>query len=157
MAHRKIDIDAFDEDRLNEEDLYYFATGDTPRSPAEIDASVRTTEQEVRALLSRGNHSDALIKALQNPPYGPCDKSIKLRAVQTVYETLSQFPPADASTAVKQLSREQQDLLMKYLYAGMAAPEHFNSALLLTWHEKLTEVAGNGCIVRVFTDRRTVF
>jgi actin related protein 2/3 complex, subunit 5 len=29
-------------------------------------------------------------------------------------------------------------------------------SVLLSWHEKLVEVAGVGCIVRVMTDRRTV-
>lgn len=29
-------------------------------------------------------------------------------------------------------------------------------SVLLSWHEKLVEVAGAGCIVRVMTDRRTV-
>lgn len=46
---------------------------------------------------------------------------------------------------------------MKYLYAGMAKPEQYNSSILLTWHEKLTDAAGTGCIVRVMTDKRTVF
>ena len=29
-------------------------------------------------------------------------------------------------------------------------------SVLLSWHEKLVEIAGAGCIVRVMTDRRTV-
>lgn len=29
-------------------------------------------------------------------------------------------------------------------------------SVLLSWHEKLIDVAGPGCIVRVMTDRRTV-
>lgn len=29
-------------------------------------------------------------------------------------------------------------------------------SVLLSWHEKLVEIAGKGCIVRVMTDRRTV-
>lgn len=29
-------------------------------------------------------------------------------------------------------------------------------SVLLSWHEKLVEIAGPGCIVRVMTDRRTV-
>ena len=71
---------------------------------------------------------------------------------------------------------------MKYLYKGMAAPagkrldaaitpqptgtfggrsgggESSGAALsvLLSWHEKVVEVAGLGCVGRVMTDRRKV-
>lgn len=29
-------------------------------------------------------------------------------------------------------------------------------SVLLSWHEKVVEIAGAGCVVRVMTDRRTV-
>lgn len=29
-------------------------------------------------------------------------------------------------------------------------------SVLLSWHEKVVEIAGLGCITRVMTDRRTV-
>jgi len=57
---------------------------------------------------------------------------------------------------VKSLATEQQDILMKYIYRGMASPDLYNSAVLLNWHERVTEVAGVGCIVRVITDRKAV-
>jgi actin related protein 2/3 complex subunit 5 len=37
----------------------------------------------------------------------------------------------------KSLSTEQQDILMKYIYRGMASPDLHNSAVLLNWHEKV--------------------
>lgn len=80
---------------------------------------------------------------------------------------------------------ETLDVLMKYLYKGMAHSSQPTSAsskslspqttgfsqihsrgggegggqamsVLLSWHEKLVEIAGAGSIVRVMTDRRTV-
>jgi len=81
---------------------------------------------------------------------------------------------------------ETLDVLMKYLYKGMSqSPSSSSSAssraltpqatgfsqigsrgggegggqamsVLLSWHEKVVEIAGAGCIVRVMTDRRTV-
>ena len=52
---------------------------------------------------------------------------------------------------------------MKYLYKGLAlggtragAAEGINCAVLLLRHEKLTQVAGTGCIMRVMTDRRVL-
>lgn len=47
------------------------------------------------------------------------------------------FRASDIPQVVKSLSTEQQDVLMKYLYAGMGKPEQFNSSVLLTWHEKV--------------------
>lgn len=80
---------------------------------------------------------------------------------------------------------ELLDVLMKYLYKGMSRNSQSSSAsnrslspqptgfsqiqsrgggegggqamsVLLSWHEKLVEIAGPGSIVRVMTDRRTV-
>jgi len=80
---------------------------------------------------------------------------------------------------------EVLDVLMKYLYKGMSLSSQPSSAsgksispqttgfsqihsrgggegggqamsVLLSWHEKLVEIAGPGSIVRVMTDRRTV-
>lgn len=41
---------------------------------------------------------------------------------------------------VKSLSKEQQDILMKYVYRGMASPDLCNSAVLLNWHEKVSNL-----------------
>lgn len=46
------------------------------------------------------------------------------------------FRAADIADIVKSLNPEQQDVLMKYLYAGLGKPELYNSSVLLTWHEK---------------------
>jgi actin related protein 2/3 complex subunit 5 len=48
------------------------------------------------------------------------------------------FRASDIAQVVKSLGNEQQDVLMKYLYAGMGKPEQYNSSVLLTWHEKVT-------------------
>jgi actin related protein 2/3 complex subunit 5 len=69
---------------------------------------------------------------------------------------LSAIKSTDIATALKSLNVDQMDVLMKYVYKGMAGPETYNPAILLQWHEKLVETAGLGCIVRVLTDRKTV-
>lgn len=43
----------------------------------------------------------------------------------------------DIPAVVKGMFPQQLDILMKYLYRGMAQPELYNSAVLLTWHEKV--------------------
>ncbi|KAF9124500.1 hypothetical protein BGW39_008177 [Mortierella sp. 14UC] len=156
MAFRKIDIDALEEDAFGEDDIDFQEIGEL-RPVAEVEAQVNSRAQEVRSLLQRGNIAGALSTALQNPPYGAPFHAAKARNTQTVMEVLaSARVAAEFPQLIKSLSPEEQDVLMKYLYAGMAAPEQNNSGHLLAWHEKLTEIAGQGCIVRVITDRRTV-
>ena len=76
-----------------------------------------------------------------------------------VLDILNSTRTVDIMPAVKALDASERDTLMKYLYRGMergrsAAP--VNCAVLLSWHEKLTHVAGTGSIMRVMTDRRMV-
>ncbi|KAG9070212.1 hypothetical protein KI688_009546 [Linnemannia hyalina] len=150
MAFRKIDIDALEEDAFGEDEIDFQEIGEL-RPVADVDAQVNSRAQEVS-----GNTSGALSTSLQNPPYGAPFHAAKARNTQTVMEVLNSIKVSDVPQLVKSLSPEEQDVLMKYLYAGMATPEQNNSGHLLAWHEKLTEVAGQGCIVRVITDRRTV-
>ncbi|KAG0327619.1 hypothetical protein BG004_002737 [Podila humilis] len=154
MAFRKIDIDALEEDAFGQDELDFQEIGEVlPRQ--EVEAQVNSRAQEVRSLLQHGSNAAALSKALENPPYGRDLEAAKARNTQTVMEVLNSIK-AEVPQLVKGLTPEEQDVLMKYLYAGMAVPEQNNSGVLLGWHEKLTEVAGQGCIVRVITDRRTV-
>lgn len=52
-------------------------------------------------------------------------------------EVLNSIKVNEVAQLVKDLGPEEQDVLMKYLYAGMASPEQFNSGVLLAWHEKV--------------------
>ncbi|KAF9940080.1 hypothetical protein BGZ65_008379 [Modicella reniformis] len=154
MAFRKIDIDAMEEDAFGQDEIDSQEIGDVHSQ--EVEAQVNSRAQEVRALLQRGDNNGALSRSLLNPPYGRGLEVVKLKSTQIVMEVLNSTKTADVAQLVKNLPSEEQDVLMKYLYAGMAAPEQNSSGVLLAWHEKLTEVAGQGCIVRVITDRRTV-
>ncbi|GJJ73431.1 actin related protein 2/3 complex, subunit 5 [Entomortierella parvispora] len=155
MSFRKIDIDALEEDALGQDELDFQEIGEL-RPQHEVESQVNNRAQEVRSLLQRGNAAGALTTSLQDPPYGRNFGVAKARNTQTVMEVLNSIKVAEVPQLVKTLGPQEQDVLMKYLYAGMAAPEQNNSGVLLAWHEKLTEVAGQGCIVRVITDRRTV-
>jgi actin related protein 2/3 complex subunit 5 len=57
-----------------------------------------------------------------------------------VVEVLNVLRSTDIPDIVRSLGTEQRDVLMKYIYAGMAKPEVFNSAVLLTWHEKVRKL-----------------
>ncbi|KAJ3124710.1 hypothetical protein HK098_000906 [Nowakowskiella sp. JEL0407] len=104
----------------------------------------------------QGNLGNAVVKAIQDPPFGRNVQDLKERNLQMVIETLQSTRSSDIPSIIKTLDAEQLDLLMKFIYNGMAKPEQFNSGVLLGWHEKIVEVAGIGSIVRVLTDRRLV-
>lgn len=54
---------------------------------------------------------------------------------------------------LKSLADEELDALMRAVYKGLAAPADNNCAVLLSWHEKIVEIGGEGVIVRVLTYR----
>ncbi|KAF9028419.1 actin-related protein ARPC5 [Hymenopellis radicata] len=152
-AFRKIDIDIYDEDVLHEEELY---TAD-PRDPAEVVAAAKQKQGTVRSALSRSDIPGALSIALDSVPYGPNVDDAKLITLQVLLTIMNSTKSTDIPNVLKALSPEEQDTLMKYLYKGMATSGNdVSGSVLLDWHEKLTEVAGLGCIVRTMTDRRTV-
>lgn len=55
---------------------------------------------------------------------------------------------------IANLSPEALDILMKYIYKLMAKAS--NCSFLLKLHAQVLDKAGQGSIVRVFTDRKTV-
>jgi len=62
--------------------------------------------------------------------------------------------PPHPAQALAALSAEELDVLMKYLYRGLAMPkrdqEHYKG--LLKWHPKVLATAGPASIVRVMAE-----
>lgn len=50
---------------------------------------------------------------------------------------LNAIKSSDISSHLASLDWDAQDTLMKYLYKGMEQPETYNTAILLSWHEKV--------------------
>jgi len=153
-AFRKIDIDAYDEDVLLESDL----VNPDPRDPATVLTEAKSKSNQVRGFLSKGDIAGGLSTLLTDPPYGPNVDEAKAVTFSAIALILNSTKSTDIPSVVRALSQEAQDMLMKYLYKGMAiqGDSEITPSVLLSWHEKLTDVAGTGCIVRVMTDRRTV-
>lgn len=153
-AFRKIDIDAYDEDALQESELYEADA----RDPAQVLDEARQRQAAVRSSLAKSDVAGALSVILDNAPYGPKVDEAKVLTLQTLLTILNTTKATEITGVIKSLSQDSQDTLMKYLYKGMAMPGwgDISGSVLLGWHEKLTEVAGVGCIVRTMTDRRTV-
>ncbi|KAI0819822.1 arp2/3 complex subunit [Trametes gibbosa] len=151
---RKIDIDLYDEDVLLDSELYETDA----RDPAQALSDVRQKAAAVRGSLSKGDIVGALTLVLEDSPYGPTLEEAKNLNLQTLVSILNSTKATEIPGVVKALSTDAQDTLMKYLYKGMALPGwgDVSGSVLLGWHEKLTEAAGTGCIVRAMTDRRIV-
>ncbi|KAG9074484.1 hypothetical protein FRC06_010646 [Ceratobasidium sp. 370] len=146
IPFRRIDVDKLEEDVLLATDLY----DPDPRGPDGALAEAKAKVGQVRTALSKGDTQSALSLILADPPYGSEAEEAKATSTKST----------DIPNTLRSLTPEQHDTLMKYLYKGMAmqndANVEVNSSVLLAWHEKLTELAGTGCIVRVMTDRRVV-
>ncbi len=87
-------------------------------------------------------------------------QAVKDRAASLMCRVLSSFKSAEVEAAAKELSAEEVDLLMKYVYkcfqlaAAGDADAGGSCGYLLVWHERLFQMGGHGAIVRAFTDRR---
>jgi len=142
-AFRKIDVDQYNEDLYRDDE----AADGAPAGP---------DEAQLTSLLASGKAVEALQYVLQQAPAGSRSQPAKDAALAAVMRVLTAFRGADVEPAVKALTPEQTDLLMKYVYRGFEVPSEGSSGHLLAWHEKLHAAAGVGCIVRVLTDRKRV-
>ena len=67
-----------------------------------------------------------------------CVCVLQERNFNVVLDVLTRFRAADVEKAVKSLSVEQIDVLMKYLYRGFANPTEKSCGILLLWHDKVS-------------------
>ncbi|KIH91433.1 hypothetical protein SPBR_02013 [Sporothrix brasiliensis 5110] len=195
-AWRTINIDALEEDSPANFDVSTLR----PPVPEITEPEVRQLAGQVRQLLRGGDNDGALRGCLEMPVYVGSDGA-KEAALQTILEVLQSIKASDMSPLLKRLyatenGSELLDVLMKYLYKGMAtikgsgsstphtptrtSTSGFNTignlgstkgflpgqgggdstgaamSVLLSWHEKVVEVAGLGSIQRTMTDWRRV-
>ncbi|GBP40319.1 hypothetical protein EVAR_86465_1 [Eumeta japonica] len=99
---------------------------------------------------------DALKLVLNNAPLGSSNQQVKDNALTTTLKVLLAIKSAQIEEAVGSLSRDDIDILMKYIYRGFEYPSEGSSGHLLLWHEKAYSVGGAGSIVRVLSDRKRV-
>lgn len=149
---RRIDIDSLDPNsgRLTAEDLI-------PPYPNNVTLQeLQPKISQLRSLATSGDMSSAIKLATEDPPYS-ADANTKATYFQAVLDALTQVRQADIVAIVKQLSPQQQDVLVKYLYKGMSLAEgQKHGGLLLAWFEKLVQSAGVNPIVHYLSDRRTI-
>ncbi|XP_075991554.1 actin-related protein 2/3 complex, subunit 5 [Anticarsia gemmatalis] len=142
-AFRKIDIDQYNEDNFKEDE----AEQSIPTGP---------DEGEVCALLNQGRYIEALRVVLNNAPLGSSNQQIKDNALGLTLKVLLAIKSTQIGEAVGNLSTDEIDILMKYIYRGFECPSEGSSGHLLLWHEKAFSIGGSGSIVRVLSDRMRV-
>ncbi|KAJ2083066.1 arp2/3 complex subunit [Coemansia sp. RSA 988] len=152
MAYRKLAIDNLDVENQMTEQLQFMST----KSNEEVASMVDQKAAAVRAAITRGNSIEALEKALAEPPYGRGLEPAQSSNAQLVSEILMATRAQDIASVVANLADEDRDVLLKYIYHGLARPAEFNCGVLLSWHERIVESGGLGSIVRVMSDRRVV-
>ena len=89
---------------------------------------------------SRRNSESPACRRLAASQLTLAGKSTTLGALLDI---LNSTKPSDIAGLVRNLSIDEQDTLMKYIYKGLGSPELGASAVLLGWHEKVS-----GCAVR---------
>ncbi|KAJ8965301.1 hypothetical protein NQ314_004230 [Rhamnusium bicolor] len=77
-------------------------------------------------------------------------------ALNLTLRVLLSIKPSQIEEVVNSLDTNLIDTLMKYVYKGFEYPSEGSSGHLLLWHEKIYNVGGVGCIVRVLADTRRV-
>ncbi|OLN87240.1 Actin-related protein 2/3 complex subunit 5 [Colletotrichum chlorophyti] len=188
-AWRTINIDALQEDSPQNFDTSTLR----PAQPEIGEDEVRQLAGQVRQLLRGGDAEGALRGCLEFPVYNGPDAA-KDAHLQTITEVLQSIKASEMTPLLKSIygsagGSELLDVLMKYIYKGMAgsaggagglrspppqaaAPGGFSQiggrpgatnesvgsamSVLLSWHEKVVDVAGLGSIGRVMTDWRRV-
>lgn len=72
---RKIDIDQYDEEVVQESELY----DPDPRSATEVTSIAKEKSQQVRQLIGRSEGLAAIKLAVSQPPYGDAVEDAKVR------------------------------------------------------------------------------
>ncbi|WFD00496.1 arp2/3 complex subunit [Malassezia yamatoensis] len=156
---RALDVDRWEEEALSFADLAVHH----PKSAEELVQNAKAKQASVRSKLASNDAPGALAEVLDDAPYGDHAHEAKQINFSLLVEILNATRSTEIPNAIKSLSLTQRDTLMNYLYKGLAmngtrsqSTPTVNCAVLLLWHERLTQAAGTGCIMRVMTDRRSL-
>ncbi|KAF2091526.1 Arp2/3 complex 16 kDa subunit ARPC5 [Saccharata proteae CBS 121410] len=182
---RTINIDALDPDSPANFDLSTLTPDLQPVAAADVQSLAGQIRQLLRGGDSEGALRGALENAPYGADQHGKDihTATVIEVLQSIRQT--EMSPILSRIYQSEGGTEVLDALMKYLYKGMAQSSSHSSgqknmtpqntgfsqisarigggegggqamSVLLSWHEKLVEIAGLGCIVRVMADRRTV-
>ncbi|XP_054783424.1 actin-related protein 2/3 complex subunit 5A-like [Prosopis cineraria] len=106
--------------------------------------------RKIESLLKQYKPVEALKTALEGAHAMTRDERCKSAHWIVVHRALMAIKDVDGM--LSSLDPEYYDILMKYLYKGLATGDRPTCDQCLRIHEKLTEKAGFGCILRYLAD-----
>ncbi|KAG0485868.1 hypothetical protein HPP92_009947 [Vanilla planifolia] len=118
-----------------------------------VEAMIIRIEQKskkIESLLKHLKPVEALKTALEGSPTNTKDQRCKSANWIVVHRAMMAIRDVDGM--LSSLDPEYHDILMKYLYRGLATGDRPTCDQCLRIHEKLTEKAGLGCILRSIAD-----
>ncbi|KAF2001731.1 Arp2/3 complex 16 kDa subunit ARPC5 [Amniculicola lignicola CBS 123094] len=181
---RTINIDALDADSPANFDVSSLTPAVAPVTTADVQSLATQIRQLLRGGDTEGALQGALENPPYGADER--GKDVHLTTVIEILQSIRQADMSPILQRIYSApgGTEALDVLMKYIYKGMSqtnaastprnvAPQATGGfsqvhtrgggegggqamSVLLSWHEKLVEIAGPGSIVRVMTDRRTV-
>ncbi|VDK70811.1 unnamed protein product [Onchocerca ochengi] len=141
-SYRKLDVDAFDPEK--------FVDCEDAETPV-----IGPDERLVNQLLQSAKLQEALKASLSNPPLKCKNQAIKDRSTALVTKVLMNVKTADIEGIVKNLTDDEVNLLMKFIYKAMdTQADNATCQYLLSWHAQILARGGYGAIIRVFCDRQ---
>lgn len=143
MEFRRVNIDQYCEREFPDED---------EELQKQADESINNFIYELDNNLNQGNNLIALNMILDKPHQSNLLQSEKNRLVLFVIRILQTFKQKEIDSVLEKLSSSQLDILMKYIYRGFEFPNESASANLLLWQDKVYQIGGLGCILRVMTN-----
>jgi actin related protein 2/3 complex subunit 5 len=123
-------------------------------SPEVIIARIEGKSRQVERLLRIPQYAEALETALMDAPTQTRDERCKSANWLLVHRVL--MATKDVDGLLLGLNPELHDILLKYLYRGLATGDRITCDLCLRLHERLYEMAGIGCIMRAISDTQNL-
>ncbi|KAG6384384.1 actin-related protein 2/3 complex subunit 5A [Salvia hispanica] len=106
---------------------------------------------KIESLLKQYKPVEALKTALEGSP--PVTKDERCKSANWIVVHRAIMAIKDIDSLFSALDLEYYDVLMKYLYRGLSTGDRPTCDQCLKIHEKLTERAGLGCILRCLADK----
>ncbi|KAL7120992.1 hypothetical protein ABFS83_02G142800 [Erythranthe nasuta] len=107
--------------------------------------------RKIESLLKQYKPVEALKTALEGSP--PQTKDERCKSANWIVVHRAIMAIKDFDSLFSSLDAEYYDVLMKYLYRGLSTGDRPTCDQCLKIHEKLTEKAGLGCILRSLADK----